>query len=93
MPLSGLNKVVPPLAEPFQIFKEDHKSSRVEANLSGLLKPCTEVEALVDTARESCVLWLNGQNVLEAAGYLVRVEVSHRYIILRFNFLTLSPHN
>lgn len=78
VPLGGLNKIVPPLASPFQIFKGGLESSRVEAKLTGLLKHCTEVEAIVDSANDYCSLWVDGQNVLEAAGHLVRVEVSHR---------------
>jgi hypothetical protein len=76
VPLGGINKIVPPLATPLQIFEGELQSSRVEAKLAGLLKNCTKVEALVDS--DSCVLWVDGQNILEAAGYLARVIVSHR---------------
>ena len=78
VPLGGLNKIVPPLASRLQIFNGDLESRRVEAKLKSLLKQCTKVEALVDSDNGSCVLWVDGQNVLEAAGHLARVEVMHR---------------
>lgn len=92
VPLNGVEKIVPPLATPLQIFEGELQSSRVEAKLSGLLKHNTKVEVLVDPTGNLCVLWVDGQNILEAAGYLIRVVVSHRWEINFFSFIIIIFH-
>jgi hypothetical protein len=74
--LTKFDKKVPPLAAPYQIF-DGAVSSKVDSKLKELLLPSTYAEALLDPDRSECALWVNGQNVLEAAGHMVRVEVSH----------------
>jgi len=74
-PLTGLTKCLQPLAKPFDIFMGDVSSS-VDVKLTKLLAPGTTVETQSNTP--FCVFWVHGENVLEASGHMVRVEVSHR---------------
>ncbi|XP_065352041.1 uncharacterized protein LOC135947248 isoform X2 [Cloeon dipterum] len=72
--LSRLLKMVPPLAKPFDLVK-DEISEKSFAKIKKILAKGKESHALI---QEDALLglWINGINVLEAAGYLVKVHVT-----------------
>ncbi|CAB3371907.1 Hypothetical predicted protein [Cloeon dipterum] len=72
--LNRLLKMVPPLAKPFDLVK-DEISEKSVTKIKRILAKGKESRALI---QEDALLglWIDGINVLEAAGYLVKVHVT-----------------
>ncbi|XP_059471427.1 uncharacterized protein LOC132194272 [Neocloeon triangulifer] len=76
MPLSSFLRMVEPLAKPYELT-EDEITAKCTYKLQKVLTSGQRAEALILNGVLHG-LWVDGQNALEAAGHLIKVEVVHK---------------